>query len=266
MMLNRVSSQSWRSRQLFLWRPTWWHHPHGDWRAIWQYAWLHDPPRAEETQGVWRCVSVSLPLNVRTKLICSSCCYCRFEEHKLWEHPADCPEHRRAGPRPGLWPQLHVSFCTVCMRQWAECKRWASMFNWNPKTNEPHTELQIMLNFCLQCQIFLQDTTQQDIAASLCRRKARRHHGVAVHSGWIYRLESVCHRRASLQMMDYFDSCWTGNELMSDSSCLSTGSTLNCVQQRHRRAVCSLLLTVCFFCFFKFCVTVVLVFSIVLIK
>lgn len=44
-------------------------------------------------------------------------------EHKLWEHSADGPQHRRAGPCVGLWPQLHVTFRTVCLWQWTECKR-----------------------------------------------------------------------------------------------------------------------------------------------
>lgn len=159
MTLNRVSLQSWRSRQLFLWRPAWGHHPHGYWRPIWQYAWLHDPPTAEEAQGAWRCAPGRLSLNVHAKLIWSSCFHCPLEEHKLWEHPADCPEHRRAGPRPGLRPQLHVSFCTFRMRQWAECTRWASPFSWAWR----------QLNLCprrcwisarrAKCQLFLQQAT-----------------------------------------------------------------------------------------------------------
>lgn len=49
--LLRLCSQPWRCRQLFLWRPAGWHHPHGHRWALWQHAWLHDPAGAEETQG-----------------------------------------------------------------------------------------------------------------------------------------------------------------------------------------------------------------------
>lgn len=44
-------------------------------------------------------------------------------EHQLWEHPADSQEHCRTGPCFGIWPQLYVTFCTVCLWQWTECKR-----------------------------------------------------------------------------------------------------------------------------------------------
>lgn len=104
-------------------------------------------------------VQTACRFNVHTKLIGSSCFYCRFEEHKLREHPADCPEHRRAGPRPGLRPQLHVSLCTVRLRQWAECKRWASPLSWTWRQMSL-CHRRCWVSAChVTCEVFLQQET-----------------------------------------------------------------------------------------------------------
>lgn len=55
------------------------------------------------------------------------CFLCSFiSDYQLWQRPADCTEHRQTSPRPCIRPQLYVSFCTVCLWQWSECKRCVS--------------------------------------------------------------------------------------------------------------------------------------------
>jgi len=120
--LLRLYLQPWRSRQLLLWRTARRHHPHRNRWAVRQHARLHDPATAQEAQGMSQ---THLPLRWNQECFGNKnfmLCFC-LSEHKLWEHPADGPQHCRASPRTRIWPQLHVTFCTVCLWQWTECKR-----------------------------------------------------------------------------------------------------------------------------------------------
>lgn len=50
-MIFFFNRQPWCCRQLFLWCPAGWHHPHCHWRTLWQHAWLYDSAGTEEAQG-----------------------------------------------------------------------------------------------------------------------------------------------------------------------------------------------------------------------